>query len=317
MRVYMPVSVIIPLYNKSYSVARCVNSIARQTKLPNEIIVINDGSTDNSIQQLKATIAALPSLNIRVYDQENCGVAAARNRGVGEATNSLIALIDADDEWDPLFIERMADLVEKFPGASLYSCNHYKQYGTNKSVQASELGNGFEGYIDNFFTIKNCQYLVNSSSVVFRKDAFLQVGGFPEKARVTEDVFVWFRLISQFQFAYINQPLSVIHRTKDMSRESRRNAVPYIVSYFRLNRFEFEGLNKSQKKFLFNIYRNHVLVSLANGYKYEALMRWSDGIRLFKWRGSALVVFFAVPATILSSLHRLNRHLSTDSSARG
>ncbi len=93
------ISVVIPLYNKEPYIKRAIDSILAQKIQDYEIIVIDDGSTDKSAEVVKS----FPDPRIRLIQQENAGVSAARNRGIEEAKAELIAFLDADDEWTPIF----------------------------------------------------------------------------------------------------------------------------------------------------------------------------------------------------------------------
>src|SRR5690554_6757829 len=113
-------SVIIPLYNKEYIVDRCLKSLAEQTRLPDEIVIVNDGSTDGSYTIASDFKAQHPEISIVLINQENAGVSAARNKGASLASNELICFLDADDEWKTLFLHEMECLVKEFPNAVLY-----------------------------------------------------------------------------------------------------------------------------------------------------------------------------------------------------
>src|ERR1700680_3290107 len=95
------VSVVVPLYNKARYIARSLDSIARQTFQDFEVLVIDDGSTDGG----GAIAAATGDCRLRVVAQQNRGVGAARNRGITEGTGNLVAFLDADDTWEPAFLE--------------------------------------------------------------------------------------------------------------------------------------------------------------------------------------------------------------------
>ncbi|MDE5708561.1 MAG: glycosyltransferase, partial [Alistipes sp.] len=115
------VSVIIPLYNKEREIAGTLRSVLAQTLRPKEIIVVDDGSTDRSASIVDA-VAAEEGL-IRLVRQPNAGECAARNRAIAEVGggSDLVALLDADDEWEPGFLEEIANLRREYPGCGIYS----------------------------------------------------------------------------------------------------------------------------------------------------------------------------------------------------
>ena len=97
-------SVVIPLYNKGREIARTLGGVAAQTYTPLEVIVVDDGSTDDSAR----VVEGLDLPGVRLIRQPNGGVSAARNRGIAEAKGDYIALLDADDYWKPEYLERVA-----------------------------------------------------------------------------------------------------------------------------------------------------------------------------------------------------------------
>src|SRR5690348_123134 len=99
-RMSVRVSVIVPLYNKSAWIERCLDSIARQSYRDFEVIVVDDGSTDDSVTKVEKRVDG----QVRLIRQANAGPGAARNRGVQEAQGELIAMLDADDAWDPSYL---------------------------------------------------------------------------------------------------------------------------------------------------------------------------------------------------------------------
>ena len=106
-------SVIIPLYNKEREIEGTIRSVLSQTRLPDEIVVVDDGSTDRSAE----IVQRIDSPLIRLVAQPNAGECAARNRAIAEARGEYLALIDADDEWEPGFLAEIEAMIGEFPGA--------------------------------------------------------------------------------------------------------------------------------------------------------------------------------------------------------
>ncbi|MBO7312877.1 MAG: glycosyltransferase family 2 protein, partial [Alistipes sp.] len=109
------ISVVIPLYNKAAEIERALRSVVEQSLSVGEIIVVNDGSTDSSKEVVERFIAAHPDAGIRLINQKNSGVSAARNRAIEEAKGSYIALLDADDWWLPNYIAEVCRMMEYYP----------------------------------------------------------------------------------------------------------------------------------------------------------------------------------------------------------
>lgn len=198
------ISVVIPLYNKEKAIARTVESVLKQTKPDFELIIVNDGSTDNSLavaQQL-----TLQDSRLRIIDKPNCGVSSARNTGIKAASGEYIALLDGDDTWDPTFLEEQVRLIEDFPKAGLWGVNYaFVRSGIPYPCQQG-MGAGFRGYVENYFGTKHND-LFCSSSVMIRKNVFEQVGYFDERIAASEDLDMWFRIILHFPIVYYDKVL--------------------------------------------------------------------------------------------------------------
>lgn len=102
------ISVIIPLYNKAHTIVNTLNTVLNQTYQNFEIIIVNDGSTDNGIEVIKQNFN---DSRIRIINQSNAGVSAARNRGIQESHGTWISFLDADDEWMPDYLETVAQIT--------------------------------------------------------------------------------------------------------------------------------------------------------------------------------------------------------------
>ena len=118
----MRFSVIIPLYNKAPYVAKAIGSVLAQTFTDYELIIVDDGSKDDSAE--KAVQAIGNHTNVRLIKQENAGVSMARNNGAAISQGDYLCFLDADDWWEPTFLEEMSKLVEEFPDAGIYGTNY-------------------------------------------------------------------------------------------------------------------------------------------------------------------------------------------------
>ena len=108
------ISVIIPLYNKEREIGDTLRSVLAQTLPPAEIVVVDDGSTDRSAEIVRGIRSPL----VKLVTQPNAGECAARNRAIAESTGDYIALLDADDTWEPGFLEEIAAMIAEFPGST-------------------------------------------------------------------------------------------------------------------------------------------------------------------------------------------------------
>ena len=196
------ISVVIPLYNKSNHILDALSSVFSQTSLPLEVIIVDDGSTDDSLCKVKQ----LKSPLITLITQTNQGVSSARNVGVKAAVGDYIAFLDADDLWLPFFLETIESLILSFPSASLYATSYQKFMSTTNSVDAKikltiQSPSGF--IMDDYFDVASHGDLpfMISSCVVKRID-FNEIGGFPEDENMGEDQSLFCTLAIEREIAY-------------------------------------------------------------------------------------------------------------------
>jgi|26BtaG_2_1085354.scaffolds.fasta_scaffold00216_17 glycosyltransferase involved in cell wall biosynthesis len=277
----MNFSVVVPLYNKEYAVERCLNSILAQTKQPLEIIVVNDGSSDGSFDIVKSKYQKEIEQNIiRVFDQANKGVSAARNLGIQQSSSEYICLLDADDEWLPDFLKTMSLLVERCPEANLYCLAHRVSKRGNRLYKPKHgLPESHQGYIDDFFKASTKGNVVNSSKVCIRKQAIVEFGGFPEGIVAGEDIFVWIMLALNGKVACDMKYLAVIHSEEDSSRSARKLSIPYPFVFFSKNKAMLDS--NSLNRYLFTIFYQHFLHSLLSLKSKEAALRLKWYIRMY------------------------------------
>jgi len=202
-------SLIIPLYNKSDYIAKAVESVLTQSYKNFELIIVNDGSTDNSLEVIESICKSVNS-KISLINQKNSGVSSARNNGVKAAKYDYIALLDADDWWDKDFLLEMFNLINDFPDGGLYGCNYYSVKNSKNRVLNVGVEEGFEkGYIDYFKTYSNTFCVpINCSFVVVKKNVFDEVGGFNRNLKFSEDLDLWIRIALKYKVAYLNKHLA-------------------------------------------------------------------------------------------------------------
>lgn len=209
----MNISVVIPLYNKEKTIIRALESILKQSVLPKEIIIVDDGSTDNSLHLVSDFNHHL----IKVVEQKNSGVSSARNKGVEVSSFEWVAFLDADDEWKEYFLVNIFEVYERHPGVSIIA--------TAFQIQADNLTTSIElkniqfeklGVMDNYFEVSaSSPFPIHPSSIVVLKSALLSVGGFPEGIISGEDLLTWARLASKFKIGYHLSPSSIFHVASD------------------------------------------------------------------------------------------------------
>lgn len=194
-------SVVIPLYNKEPHIKRAIDSVLAQKVQDFEVIIVDDGSTDKSAEVVKS----FTDSRIRLIQQKNQGVSAARNRGAKSANSDLIALLDADDEWTPTFLETIIRLNRKYPEAGMY-CTAYNEYvyGKIQTINYKVIPPAsWEGLLSNYFLSAALgPHPVCSSSVCIPKDIYISVGGFQVGAPWGEDDDFWGRIAIKYPVAF-------------------------------------------------------------------------------------------------------------------
>lgn len=274
-------SVVIPLYNKSYSIKRCISSVLAQNYKKYEIIVVNDGSNDDSLTIIEDNyVDQIQKGLIKVINQPNQGVSVARNNGIRASKSEYICLLDADDEWKPNFLRKMTDLVNDYPYADLYSLAHMVQKeGAGLRKPKLGLPVSHRGYVEDFFKASSNGEVANSSKVCVRKQALLSFGGFPEGIVAGEDLYVWIRLALKGQVACDISYSVIVNQENDSSRGARKISVPYPFTYFSKNQDILRS--KSLNKYLFVIFYKHFMRSLLSFQFKEAFMRLKVYISIF------------------------------------
>lgn len=195
-------SIIIPLYNKEGLIRKTLETVFGQTYPDFEVIVVNDGSTDGSIKEIEENYN---DPRLRIINQKNSGVSAARNRGIDEAKGEYIAFLDADDEWLPCYLENKKKLIERYPHAIVYASNYEfrKTDGSKRMPLLRGLPfSGDTGIMDNYFEVaSHSDPPLWTSAVVVRKEAFKDIR-FPLGIKSGEDLLTWARLATIGKIAW-------------------------------------------------------------------------------------------------------------------
>ena len=224
------ISVVIPLYNKARSIHATLQSVCVQTYTDFEVLVVNDGSTDDG-----AVIAAnYPDSRVRVINKVNGGVCSARNRGIEEAKGEYIALLDGDDQWDKDYLTEQMKMIADFPNAAMWGIN-FAELNHGKLIRKLEtaLPEGYRGYVENYFGMKGRQSdLFCSSSVVIRKEMFDKVGMFDERIRYSEDSDMWFRIIANYPVAFYDRYMVWYLYDAENRAMNRTRLLKYWLPYF-------------------------------------------------------------------------------------
>jgi len=207
-----PFSIIIPVYNKAAYLPRAVNSILSQTVQDFEILVIDDASTDHSVE----IIRSIADPRIRLFQQEtNRGVSAARNRGIQEAQYNWVAFLDADDEWKPDYLATIRYLQKKYPGCGAYATAYEYFYdGSMKVIYPAirSVPNNWDGIITDYFKMAADVTPICTDAIVVSRNIILKMGGFLEGISHGEDLFMWAEIAINYPIAYKNSSHAIYHQ---------------------------------------------------------------------------------------------------------
>lgn len=273
-------SIILPLYNKAPYVEKTLESIALQRFKDYELIILNDGSTDKSLETVHYYIqknTVLKNLQeeglLRIISQENQGVSVTRNNGVKLAQQDYIVFIDGDDWWKPDFLYEMALLIEKCPEAGIYGTSFSKVY-KHKTIEAQfDLPSDFEsGYIDycQLYADNATEWMpLTSISVAIKKEVFLKCGAFPKKITMGEDFILWLNIALRYKVAFLSKSLAYYNQNIAFNKRSvDKLHLPQNNMVWNFSRFDKEAKENPKVKRLLDILRARQLYKYYISKKY-------------------------------------------------
>ena len=185
------ISVVIPLYNKENYIGSTIENVLNQSFQDFEIVIVDDGSTDNSF----AIANSFNDSRIRLLQQKNAGPSAARNKGIELSESNFIALLDADDVWKKNHLEELYNSISKFPDAALF-CNAYqlklqKNFTHNATYNLQNMHDIQP--VEDYFSASIIHPLAWTSAVAFNKSDFWDLGGFDTALSLREDIDLWIK----------------------------------------------------------------------------------------------------------------------------
>jgi len=205
-------SVVIPLYNKEKYIKRTINSVLKQTFQNFEIIVVNDGSTDNSLSVVKS----IKDKRIKIFNQKNLGVSNARNKGIKKAKGEYIAFLDADDKFLNNYLETIAQLIIKYPNNGFFGTAFKKVYKNNNNeiCTFNFNKNSKKTFIVKDLisaVVKNKKFFIHISSIVIKREMFDEIGYFYAHstknllgATIVEDFELIIKIAYKYPLVYSN-----------------------------------------------------------------------------------------------------------------
>ena len=232
----MHFSIIIPLYNKAAYVKKAIESVLSQTFTDYELIIVDDGSTDNSSEIVATTLEG--RRNCLLLKQENAGVSVARNNGVAASEGEYLCFLDADDWWETPFLEEMYGLINRIPHAGIYGTNYWIVKNGKKKIASIRIDDGFtEG------TINYCQVYAKTlcmplwtGAVCMPRSIFDEMNGFNPNLKLGEDFDLWIRIALKYPVVFLNKPFSNYYQDADTifrgSRQKKYDPESFMTFHF-------------------------------------------------------------------------------------
>lgn len=199
------VSVLIPSYNHARFLPAALHSVFAQTYTDYEIVVVDDGSTDGSVELLRSY-----GDRIRLYTQSNRGTYPTLNRCIAESRGQYLAILNSDDLWAPIKLEKQVAMLDSHPQVGLVHTDGYFIDAEGRILPGNPLG--FEwprtptGNIIEALVRHN---KIIASSVMIRRECFERLGGFREDLFGSGDWEMWFRVALEYDIGYIDEPLTM------------------------------------------------------------------------------------------------------------
>ena len=219
-------SVIVPLYNKAPYVEKALSSIAAQTFKDYELVVVDDGSEDDSASVAGNCISAYwPNedigQNVQLIRQSNTGVSVARNNGVLASHGEFVCFLDADDWWTPTFLEEISKLIDDYPDSGIYGTNYVIVNETKKKTRVSPISveKDFQkGYI-NYCRVyaETLAMPLWTGAITIPRRVFDVMGGFKPWLKLGEDFDLWIRISLSHKVAFLNKPLAIYNQDVDVN----------------------------------------------------------------------------------------------------
>ncbi|MXO06868.1 glycosyltransferase family 2 protein [Flavobacterium sp. HBTb2-11-1] len=250
-------SIVIPLFNKANHVENTIKSILSQTFIDYEIIVINDGSTDNS----EVLVRGFNDDRIQVYNQENQGVSVARNLGIEKSKGKLIAFMDADDFWFADHLQELANLYRDFPDCGIY-CSRHKIRISKKHFQIpvyNGINESFRGIVPDYFFSNRPFRITWTSSLAIPKEILQKFQGFTPGVTNGQDLELWTKIGIEHTVALTNKTTAIYNNNIPDSLAKR-----YVNS---MKLMDFEQFKQSEKE-------NSSLKNFLDLYRIEYGLRY-------------------------------------------
>jgi len=299
-------SIVIPLYNKQEHIIQTLESLKKQSYNNFELLIIDDGSTDNSIQTVKNWIKMSQTdfiFPIRYISQKNSGVSSARNRGAKEANHQYVAFLDADDYWKETHLYNLKCLIEKYSNiVDIFSCSMSMRVdGKEKKLQL-DVEENFCGVLDYLTIAKRNHGYIHSSSVCVKKEILLK-NPFPIDMKFAEDLVTWATICNTKGVAFSAQTTAVY-----VIDNAQASVLSDFSDFIRFERYVM-GIPHHNKKVLKNYVNSFLLLTiLTTRINLSYMIFFKQSALVFaKSKTVSIYTFVAmlIPKTILRLLRKI------------
>jgi glycosyltransferase involved in cell wall biosynthesis len=297
-------SVVVTVFNKAKYVKSTIESILKQSFTDFEIIIVDDGSTDNSLEVLKS----MEDTRIKIFPTENQGVSPARNFGIKQAKGNYIALCDGDDIWLDKHLTELKALIDAFPNCGVYATSYEKHYFETyvKQPKFNHIDEPFFGVVEDFFKSSLADSILWTSAVAIPKAVTNQDYIFDEKLGWGEDNDLWIRLASDFKVAFSSEPTALKKIYAQDNHLSLTKNIPNLLTMIRKHKAA-EQNNPSLKAYL-DVNRFMIAMEAKLRGDFESFKSLKQDIDL-KHLNKKLRLLLLMPPSILKILKRLKFYL--------
>ncbi|MEL4455021.1 glycosyltransferase family A protein [Lutimonas vermicola] len=201
-------SVIIPLYNKEKYIKRAIDSVLNQSFQNFELIVVNDGSIDKSLD----VVRSICSEKIVVIDKDNGGESSARNAGIKKAKGEFVCFLDGDDEYLENHLKILRDLIEEFPTFNFFATNSYDSFKLKEELKSAFPISTDSFIVNDYYVICKNRSFVTSNTACIRKEVLDFNNLFDENLKFGPDLEMWFRLCLDHKLVFCSVPTAIYRR---------------------------------------------------------------------------------------------------------
>ncbi len=287
------VSIVIPLYNKAHTIIATLDTVFNQTFQNFEVVIVNDGSTDNGVDIISQKFQ---DPRLRIISQENQGVSAARNRGVDEAKGEWVAFLDGDDKWHPDYLGTMYTLICRYPEAVMFLCAGLIENPGEPIYY--RMVKGYEGYMGPINIFLNPPVFSHTSATIVNRKKFNATHRFIVGMNKFEDFLATQTLALLGEVIYCGIPLTkyvggVEGQLTKMNMQNREKCVNFEIQYYntlyrnyKVNKRCIPQIKKYMKYNIRHTFKQKILqndLSVITLYKHKLLPEVSEFFFQWEW----------------------------------